>query len=381
MNTIILLVFLSFNKKKELISYLRKDKNLNFIDMISTRKINDGELYDYKVCSNEDFIKADFSFAHLLHGEYYGLNITPDKNIYCKSIVVSEFVSEEAEAFNKVKSDILDEIILVGINICDDISDFQSNTTLKNKIRKYRDHLDITLSGNYEDIKSAIHVLQYLLTNRGILDKHAIYNLTKCNTLLHNVENNNIHSASYDLRLSDCAWSQGKYITLNDNNPTLTIPKYSYVLVKAIEEADFPKFLAARFDLKVSLFFKGIILSNAPQVDPGYRGGSLFCLLFNATDDDQGLTRGNHFATIEFNMTARVTEGYKQQYQGKKNLSDFIPESSAVSKGGQLFERLQSIEDKIEQLEHLPESVYKICIVAGGIILAGVYFLLMYFKK
>ena len=164
---------------------------------------------------------------------------------------------------------------------------------------------------------------------------------------MHKRYEENAQSASYDLRLGRQAWCQGKFVFLNSENPTLKIPAYSYAIVTAQEEAKIPRFLAGRYDLTVSGFMDGLILSNGPQVDPGYRG-SLFCTLFNGRDVARGVTLGRHFATIEFVTTTSVTDGYGGGYQGKKDLSAFVSENTAVSPGGNIVERIDSIERSID---------------------------------
>ena len=153
--------------------------------------------------------------------------------------------------------------------------------------------------------------------------------------------------ASYDLRLGDDVWCQGRFSTLDNTNPVLKIPAYSYAIVTAMEKANLPCFASARFDLKNSLFFRGVILSNGPQVDPGYRG-ALFCMLYNGSDKPVGIKHGDHFATIEFITTTGVSLGYRDIYQGKTRLSDFIPADAAVSEGGKILERTES---KIKEIE------------------------------
>ncbi|MCD1629805.1 hypothetical protein [Marinobacter shengliensis] len=101
-----------------------------------------------------------------------------------------------------------------------------------------------------------------------------------------------------------------------------------------------PSFVSARFDLKNSLFFRGVILSNGPQVDPGYHG-ALFCMLYNGSDSHVGITRGHQFSTIEFHRTCGLSRGYSDKYQKKYKLSDFIPSDVAVSNGGMILERSQ----------------------------------------
>lgn len=110
--------------------------------------------------------------------------------------------------------------------------------------------------------------------------------------------------------------------------------------------AKLPTFVAGRFDLKVSMFVSGMILSNGPQVDPGYEG-ALLCLLYNANDSDYSLYPDKHFATIEFHTVVRATRAYRAQYQRARDFASFMAGSTAAGRGARLSERLTKVESDL----------------------------------
>lgn len=126
----------------------------------------------------------------------------------------------------------------------------------------------------------------------------------------------------------------------------MVIPPYSFALVTAVEQAIIPSFLVGSFDIRVKLFISGVILSNGPQVDPGYRG-ALLCMLYNASGSEVCLNRFEHFATLQFQTTATNSKGYTAQYQGKKTFEDFVDARTSVGPGGRIHEDLKSIEGKL----------------------------------
>ena len=159
---------------------------------------------------------------------------------------------------------------------------------------------DVVFSGNMRTVGDAVLAVCRLLGSQGgLVDGVTIRSFVDGGALLSRADVDNIQSASYDLRLGRQAWCQGNFIELDEKNPSLKIPPYSYAIVTAEEEACVPRFVAGSYDLTVSRFMDGVILSNGPQVDPGYRG-SLFCTLFNGSDVARGVTIGKHFATIQF---------------------------------------------------------------------------------
>ncbi|MHC8345917.1 dCTP deaminase domain-containing protein [Pseudomonas sp. RT6P73] len=180
-----------------------------------------------------------------------------------------------------------------------------------------------------------------------MLGKASISSLINAGALLKNTVGENVEIASYDLRLADKYWCQGDYHILSLEKPTAEIPPYSFVLVQAVEEAVLPRFITGTFDLRVKLFFSGVILSNGPQVDPGYRG-SLFCMLYNASGTPVGLTRGQHFATIQFQTLSSNSAGYAASYQGKVDFTDFLNGSDSIKPGGQIIEYIDNKYISIE---------------------------------
>ena len=113
-------------------------------------------------------------------------------------------------------------------------------------------------------------------------------------------------------------------VLLSDEKPFLTIEPYDYAIVSCMEIACIPRDVIGKFGLSVGLFCRGIILSNGPQIDPGFRG-TLFCLLFNTSNQSVHLKRGQHYATIEFNKLIEPALPYNGAYQGKRKIIDYIP--------------------------------------------------------
>jgi len=215
---------------------------------------------------------------------------------------------------------------------------------------------DIILKGDKEQIYKAFNSVVELLSSRGVLVKDSITNLINAGTLLENTVNENIKPASYDLRVGSTAWCKGETIKI-DADGKIAIPPYSYIIIKAEEQAHLPNFIIAHYDIRVSLFVKGVILSNGPQVDPGFHG-SLLCMLFNGSDTKIGLRRGEHFATIEFFITTKKTLGYREHHQGKKSLEDYMESTIAFGPGG-------TISDKFDDLKKTWETYRNSIIIIG----------------
>ena len=255
--------------------------------------------------------------------------------------------------------DIPFEVITVGLDTIDSLDEQHKRVENKalRKIATQNDfeaqratikNCDAVIKGEQLTLFNAFNAILEIISGRGgRLHDEAIKSLISAGCLLENGDEKLIQTASYDLSLGDKYWCQGKYITLDNNNTSAQIPPYSYILVQAKEMANIPRFIAADFDTTVSLFLNGVILSNGPQVDPGYKG-ALFCMLYNASHTPMGITKGKHFATIQFTTTTKVARGYEDKYQNKKLFEDFLDGKVSVSPGGQIFEELEKVEKKIK---------------------------------
>lgn len=216
------------------------------------------------------------------------------------------------------------------------------------KQRKIIKSCNVVLSGAESTIVSAVNEVIKIVGGRGgVLSGDSIRHLIEAGTLLENTDPQRVEVASYDLRLFDKYWCQGKYHSLDQNKPAMVIPPYSFALVTAMEQAVIPSFLVGSFDIRVKLFISGVVLSNGPQVDPGYRG-ALLCMLYNASGSEVCLNRGEHFATLQFQTTATNSKGYTAQYQGKKTFEDFVDARTSVGPGGRIHEDMKGIEASLK---------------------------------
>lgn len=232
------------------------------------------------------------------------------------------------------------------------------------RVSKIVSECDVVLGGDADTVAEALLSLVRLAEGRGgIVTRDHLLPLMRAGAMLTDSEEPNIRSASYDLRVGSEILFQGKVITLSPVEPRFEIPPYTYAIVSALEQASMPPFVIGRFDLKVSSFFEGLILSNGPQVDPGYKG-ALFCMLYNGSGRPRLLTLGKHFATIDFTTTTNVTEGYRQQYQLKRRMGQFLTDESVTGRGGAIVD---VIDDKIavvhKEVEKLSTSFWAIVAV------------------
>ncbi len=189
----------------------------------------------------------------------------------------------------------------------------------------------------------------------GVLSARLIHLMIECGTLLENASSNNVSGASYDLSLGDEYFYGGRVRRLSDSDPILLIEPYDYAIVTSREVSNLALDVCGRFDLAVSLFSQGVILSNGPQIDPGFRG-PLFCLLFNTSSSPVLLKREQHYATLEFHKLVEPTYPYGGQYQAK-DLLDYLPSNAARGAINELKKELDQVRGESRNLQSITLAI------------------------
>ena len=292
-------------------------------------------------------------------GEYsYGMRKSEIDKVSRGGVAITVFEPKNIDVLLQFKTRADIEVVTVGLDTIDSLVVQRERTGGRTdrsvgerellEDRKVVEECDVVLDGDEISVCEGVFSVCRILESRGgVVDGENIRAMINAGSLLTRADLGNVQSASYDLRLGSQAWCQGKFIELDRRNPSLRIPAYSYAIVTSEEEARIPRILTGTYDLTVSGFMDGLVLSNGPQVDPGYRG-ALFCTLFNGRDVPRGVTIGRHFATIQFVTTTSVTLGYRGKYQGKTELPAFVSENTAVSPGGNIVERIDKLERSID---------------------------------
>jgi len=199
-----------------------------------------------------------------------------------------------------------------------------------------------TSTNSEQDIKEICEVLDEILENPGVLPYQQIKSLMVLGLLIFDGNVGRIRGGSYDLHIDERYLKSGIAI---ENNSTIEINPLDFIVAGAKESVNLPKNICGNFDLKVSMFCRGIILSNGPQIDPGYQG-RLFCLLFNVSANGCIIeqNKGYEFATIQFHALSKSTIlPYKGHYLRKKVIDDYVGKYAKDS----LAVRIEKIQDAL----------------------------------
>ncbi len=122
----------------------------------------------------------------------------------------------------------------------------------------------------------------------------------------------NLDPAAYKLTIGDEYSIGGERKRLYDESGKneITIPPFEVAIIKTYERVNLPRFLIARWNIKVSLAYKGLLWVGGPQVDPGYVG-YLFCPIYNLSNNNVTLKYKDPIAVIDF---VKTTPFKKEKY-------------------------------------------------------------------
>jgi deoxycytidine triphosphate deaminase len=123
----------------------------------------------------------------------------------------------------------------------------------------------------------------------------------------------NLKPAGYELTIGNEYVIGGERKELGRDGE-IRIPPFNVVVIKTAETINLPRFLIARWNVRVRWAYEGLLWVGGPQVDPGWVG-HLFCPLYNLSNKDVVLRYGDPIALMDFVTTTPFHEGKSREYK------------------------------------------------------------------
>jgi deoxycytidine triphosphate deaminase len=123
----------------------------------------------------------------------------------------------------------------------------------------------------------------------------------------------NLKPAGYELSIGDEYVLGGERKELNKDGE-IRIPPFNVVVIKTAETINLPRFLIARWNVRVRWAYEGLLWVGGPQVDPGWVG-HLFCPLYNLSDKLVVLRAGDAIALMDFVTTTPFNPERRKEYK------------------------------------------------------------------
>lgn len=147
----------------------------------------------------------------------------------------------------------------------------------------------------------------------GVLLSNEIEYHVKQVRLIEPFNQKNLKPAGYELTVGDQYSLGGQIFSLADGEK-IPIPPFQVVIIKTAETLNLPRFLIARWNIRVKWAYEGLIWVGGPQVDPGWVG-QLPCPIYNLSNKEVKIQRGEPIALMDFVTTTPFIKGSSREYE------------------------------------------------------------------
>jgi deoxycytidine triphosphate deaminase len=195
----------------------------------------------------------------------------------------------------------------------------------------------------------------------GVLLNDAIQKCVDAFGLITPLSKENLKPANYKLRIGDEYALKGEIKTLSDQpgQNQITIDPFDVAVIKTLETINMPRFLIARWNIRVQLAYEGLLWVGGPQVDAGYVG-YLFCPIYNLSDKPVTLTHGDPIAVIDFVKTSPfnpdVSMDYPHVLPERILFEDYNPQKLRSALATRVVSQLNEFDENIKNLSKVVEE-------------------------
>ncbi len=181
----------------------------------------------------------------------------------------------------------------------------------------------------------------------------------------------NLKPAGYELTVGDQYSVGGEVLPLAEGGK-ITIPPFQVVIIKIAETLNLPRFLIARWNIRVKWAYEGLLWVGGPQVDPGWVG-PLCCPIYNLSNKEVKIPRGEPIAVIDFVTTTPFVKGRSKEYENRppKRLlfEDYNTElqSALFTEAGR---KISTVENRIGSVESKVDTSVGVAITILTILFA-----------
>jgi len=217
----------------------------------------------------------------------------------------------------------------------------------------------------------------------GILLSDEITHYAEKHKMIIPFRKENLKPAGYKLTLGEEYAIGGEIKTLKDEpgKNILSIPPFQVVIISTKETINLPRFILARWNLRVKKVYDGLLWTGALQVDPGWCG-RLHCPLYNLSNETVTLRLHEPVVLMDFEKTTPFSDketivkyprppkhSKLQDYNWKLKSALF---SYATEQVDMMRDRMDKFENKIDLLANRFHSTLGIIFTTLAIIVATI---------
>jgi deoxycytidine triphosphate deaminase len=179
----------------------------------------------------------------------------------------------------------------------------------------------------------------------SVLLSDEIERLVRESQLIDPFDRKHLKPASYKLTVGDECSVGGKYKQVAKGKPIFLHP-FEVTVIKIHEKVKIPHNLIARWNISVTMAYKGLLWVGGPQVDPGF-DGHLLCPIYNLSKEEVILEFNEHIATIDFVWTTPWNDKCVPFAQKRSGFKDY-----GTSFGSALYthayQRLEGLQKTVQ---------------------------------
>jgi deoxycytidine triphosphate deaminase len=216
----------------------------------------------------------------------------------------------------------------------------------------------------------------------GVLLSDAIEQCVTAFKLIAPFHTDNLKPACYELTIGDQYAIAGEVYS---DKSELTIKPFEVAIIKTHETINMPRFLIGRWNIKVSLAYKGLVWVGGPQVDAGYVG-HLFCPIYNLSGKVVTLFKGDPIAVIDFVGTTEFHPNKSkcypfppkrvlfEEYSPKELVSGLVTGATARldSVESQLAKNIGDVKGQIQNTHKRVDDFVSLTFAAVAILFAAI---------
>ncbi len=191
----------------------------------------------------------------------------------------------------------------------------------------------------------------------GVLLSNRIECYVDSHCMIHPFSRDSLEPAGYQMRVGDRYFRGLQKEELQDAD-TFEIEPYEVVVIETLEHLCIPRFMIARWNIKVKLAYKGLLWVGAAQVDPGYIG-KLACPIYNLSRRSVKLKRGDKLALIDFVKSTPYTASQCEPFESlpPRDIESVAPHGAHESALSQYGERVTKVEQRAKQVAKAVDDV------------------------
>ena len=183
----------------------------------------------------------------------------------------------------------------------------------------------------------------------------------------------NLKPAGYELSIGDEYILGGERKTLTKDGE-IRIPPFNVVVIKTAETINLPRYLIARWNVRVKWAYQGLLWVGAAQVDPGWVG-HLFCPIYNLSNKPVVIRAGDPIALMDFVTTTPFNPDESKEYK-RPPKRVLLREYNVADLRSALYEladvKLGEFDKRIGGFQERIDSFISITFAVVGVVVAAV---------